>query len=539
MKIPVILAQEPVAIAPRPRPPGGNGQGGAILGHGLAQLGRGIAVFAEAEQARRDLQIKSDLHGAKAEFELGLATLDSDLRLTERDPNAYTQRWEIGAKEAQERVSKGLANPESRQHFDELAPSLLLNNQVAVLKHRNTLFIDQQEGALTRTLDQRKTLAGLSALDKPEDFVRHYREAITAITESEPILGTKRAEELRIKTRNDFLEERALRHRDQDPASFLEQLGTTYVGMDAKTRDRFAEVARKQLDQQQKDARVEFERNMKAQSEEAERRMLDVMIDPGMSRADRLARLNDFRELQLVSSEKIEHFERLITQDFAARPSDPAVKIGVDRLLYQATPGMTHGELDRFAQEHAHGRPGLNPADYSTAKQYLAGWQRHEVERGENKAETYLGRAQAQAEQRIRESIGMVSPMDQLDPENKKLLDQAMEQLTNRSSYFKESKGGTEDPLRVADEIIPILQQARMMDIGVGKSTLQRWAGALQAAKDAGEISEMTYRSQRAQIEKRFKELERRQQLLPPATGGGTAPKPPGIFQKQTGKPGG
>ena len=360
MKIPQILAQEPVAVPRASRI-------GEVRETGLAELGRGIGRIGETlgdiGQARRDLQIKTEVQAARAQFELGLATLENDLQLTERDPDIYVQRFETGASDLQRRISEGLTISESRGLFDAAVPGLRLNNQVRVLKHRNTLFIDQQEGRLTSTLDQRKTLAGSAPLDRPDEFVRHYREATTAITEMEPLLGAKRVEEMRIKTRQDFLDARAFKHKETDPADFIAQADTTYAGLDPKQRDVLIKGALDKIDRDERRRLADVEKQDKEALRlltEAKKQLVTDLEAEASAGTLTLETLELRREMRQLDPLDYRRLRKDIAEGGIQRPSDPAVMSGIALDVAAMRPRATEADINSLHDAFLKGRPGLN-----------------------------------------------------------------------------------------------------------------------------------------------------------------------------------
>ena len=527
MKIPIILAQEPVAVPTAPRYGGVSETGLAELGRGLGQVSQALGDVAKA---RQDLQTKSEVQSAKAEFELGLATLDSDLRVSERDPNAYVSRSEAGAKDLRRRVSERLTNADSRALFEAAAPGLLVNNQVAVLKHRNTLFIEQQEGALTRTLDQRKTLAGLSALDKPEDFVRQYREAVTVITDMEPLLGAKRAEELRIKTRQEFLDARAFKHKETDPEGFIAQAETTYAGLDPKQRDVLVKGALDKIDREERRRLAEDEKREKEAVRmlaEGKKLLVTDLEAEAAAGTLTLETLELRREMRQLDPDDYRRLRKDIAEGGIQRPSDPAILSAVALDVAALRPRSTEADINRLHAAYLDRRPGLNLKDAQSQKEKLT----TKLRVLENEGESDLVRDHNQAEQTIRAALGirpgLIVEALKDDPAGR-LYFAGLDELSRRSRLFQKSYGGTEDPLTVAAELIPRLQKAfgQASQLRINELTLllrYPTPQALEQAFQAGQISQTAY-----QLEKqRFLEQNRlRQQIAPPMTEPGAKPKP-------------
>ena len=520
MKIPLILAQEPVAVPRGPR-------AGVLPETGLAELGRSVSRMGETlgdiGQARRDLQIKTEVQGARAAFELGLATLDNDLQLTERDPDTYVQRFETGASDLQRRIGEELTIAESRALFEAAVPGVRLNNQVRVLKHRNTLFVDQQEGHLTHTLDQRKTLAGSAPLDRPDEFVRHYREATAAITEMEPLLGAKRAEELRIKTRQDFLDARAFKHKETDPADFIRQADTTYAGLDPKQRDVLIKGALDKIDRDERRRLGDAEKQDKEALRlltEAKKQLVTDLESEAAAGTLTLETLDLRRDMRQLDPDDYRRLRKDIAEGGIQRPSDPAVISGIALDVAAMRPRATEADINRLHDAYLNGRPGLNLKDAQSLKEKLT----TKLRVLENEGESDLVRDHNQAEQTIRAALGirpgMIVEALKDDPAGR-LYFAGLDELSRRSRLFRTSYGGTEDPLTVAAELVPRLQQAFGQASQPRRNELTRLLRyptpqALEQAFEAGQISEPSYRLEK----QRFLDLNR---LPPPATPEGQA----------------
>ena len=299
-RIPLPLAETtiPVPSGIRPEGFGAAFTGTQAIGQSLMRLGES---FGELAAAKHDLNVKTEVHAAKAALEMDLALFDADLQLTERDPDAYSRKWEEGRTRLQRAASERLTRPERRQGFEAVATDVLARQQPAALKHRNTLFIEQQEGRVTAILDTKRTLMGLTPLDDLEGFAAHYRDARETVLAMRPLWGDKRVNEELIKVRQTALRERGRRQREEDPEAFLKEADTTYIGMDPETRDRYVEVAHGRIEARQREQIRLQEKQDKKDAAEAEKERkrqvddLDEQADAGTLTAEGLRTAKDNR----------------------------------------------------------------------------------------------------------------------------------------------------------------------------------------------------------------------------------------------------
>lgn len=515
MKIPQILAQEPAAV-PQGR------FASAVPETGLALIGQSLTrtgdVLAEAADAKRKLAARTEAALRKSEFDVGLATLDSNLRLTHSDPDAYLAAYTQGVQQLHATTLQNTQSEEAKALLGlELTRGAGLH-LVEAQKHYNSLYVNRAENQLDATLDNKRILLGTATTDQQRSTL--YREGIDAVDELAPILG-KHTTDRKIKWRNEFLMDVEGRAIEANPEDWTPQRVRGVLPDDKiKILQKEAETGQLRLDAKRNRIRADFDRSMKEQGEEAERRMVDIIRDPAATIDERLARLQDFRHVRLLSSEKLEHFERIITEGPNLRPSDPDTlsRIGLD--AHSTTPTVTEAEVDHLQRAHQRGGTGLNFKDAIAIKDRL----RTTRNTLEQQGESQLVRDQNQAEQELRATLGIrpgiLSEALKDDP-IARLYGAGLTELRRRSRLFQKTDGGTEEPLAVLRDLLPRLQQtagsgAQLKITEIRGLLTFPTRQALDAARAAGQISQAQYEIERSRW-LQIDDIESRIPLGPPA----------------------
>jgi hypothetical protein len=143
-----------------------------------------------------------------------------------------------------------------------------------------------------------------------------------------------------------------------------------------------------------------------------------------------------------------------------------------------------------------------------------------------NQHRSIMNAEQAQAEQLIRQALGIAGPFDSLSltPEVKNLLDLGFRELTVRSGAFPENCG-KESPLAVARDIIGRFQPMRQESVGLSVEKIRQTLRyptpqALDQAFQAGQIPKAAYDLER----NKFLDIAKKLQQTTPKPEAPTAP---------------
>lgn len=210
--------------------------------------------------------------------------------------------------------------------------------------------------------------------------------------------------------------------------------------------------------------------------------------------------------------------------------SDPVTLDNVTMRVHSTSPNITERELNQLRDARK-----LNFKDWRAALDTLDSRRKWHIDRGESEN----GKRHAQAEQVIRAALGIPTMFDKLEAGKEKAYGLALLELTRRSYAFA---GGKEDPLKIAEEIIPRYQKMLDQSAAVTEDQVNRVLKypdqkVLDVARDRGDIGGGDYDTQRRLLidrDKRRREREVReageklQQDLKKALGKGGTTKTPG-----------
>jgi len=275
MKIPLIVAQQQVGVPHYPRMPvGGNGTAavGAAIGGNVAQ---GLAVMAEAQQAKEQQFAKDEAADASSRFELRVKTFDKHLQMLERDPETYGTRFAKEITDAEAEISKDMKTEAGRALFSAKVKAARTTLEPGAIGHANSLYKDRADGLGLDTIERQYQMAGQVPMANHAQWQAHYREAAASIEGRRWLHGDKATSEALAANRQRFFLQRAYQHAQSDPDGFLAQADTLYggnpktgePGLDSHTRDKFYERAQTEGEQRRKRARDESDRAVKESRE--------------------------------------------------------------------------------------------------------------------------------------------------------------------------------------------------------------------------------------------------------------------------------
>lgn len=513
MKIPVILAQEPVAVPQAARMAPTNGSGLAELGRGLGHV---ATALTEAAEAKRTLAAKTEAALRKSEFDVGLATMDSNLRLTHSDPDAYLAAYTQGVQQLHARTLKNTQSPDAKALLGiELTRASGLH-QVEAQKHYNSLYIGRAEGQLDTTQDNLKILLGTATTDEQRSEI--YGRGIRNIDTMLPILGGKRTADKKISWRNDVLMDTETRQIQDDPLTWNAQrvqgvLPDDKILILENRATRAATAAEARIRKREED----FQKAVKADTEQL---IINMERDASLGKLTEQAVDLRIDMRQITDAADARRLRALAVEGPNLRPSDPDLlsRIGLD--AHSTTPNVSEMEIDRLQSLHQRGGKGINLKDAIAIKDRL----RTTRNTLEQQGESQLVRDQNQAEQELRATLGIrpgiLSEALKDDP-IARLYGAGLTELRRRSRLFQKTDGGTEEPLAVLRDLLPRLQQtagsgAQLKITEIRGLLTFPTRQALDAARASGQISQAQYEIERSRW-LQIDDIESRVPLGPPA----------------------
>lgn len=495
MKIPQILAQEPVAVPRVPQAQFVPERGLALVGRSLAQVGD---VLGEAANAKRILAAKTEAALRKSEFDVGLATMDSNLRLTHSDPDAYLAAYTQGVQQlhaatlesTQSEDAKGLLGLELTR-----AAGLHL---VEAQKHYNSLYVGRAQGQLDTTQDNLKILLGTATTDAQRSDI--YGRGLQNIDTMLPILGAKQAADRKIGWRNDVLMNDETRKIEDNPTTWNPNrlqgiLPDDKLRILEERHARATAAAIRLADKHEKDFAAALKADQQQLVVEMDRKAAEGTLT--------LKELNlriDMR--QIPDDADARRLRQNILEGPVQRPSDPDILTRVSMDSNSSQPRTTEADIDNLRSAHQAGRPGLNLKDAVTLKDKIVTTNKALRKEGDSD----LSREHNQAEQMWRAALGirpgLISEVLKDDPAGR-IYAAGLEELTRRSLLFKDVYGGQERPLTVIEDMIPRGQKALGTSANLKTSELQGLLAyptmqALEADWQNKKISQSAYEYQRS-----------------------------------------
>ena len=309
MKIPLVLAQESVAVARGPRIGGSlDGQGEAALGQGIANVGEALGRIAQVQQAKREQFGRDEASHAAAAVELDLKTFATDLDVTERDPDRYEQTMQQRVQQTTERAAAGLTSEEGRAAFQRKMEPAVVDLLVGARRRANALYVERGTAMLDDTTANTLALIGGTRFGDDETFLRHARSLYDAITGATPYLGTIETGKRRRAAQTEALETYA---NTAIEAGLFDAADGRWVGMDPARFEIIRRRADAVADARRREAIRLEEKLEKKEAKDAERERqrqvdnLDELADHGelttemlrKAKEDRVAIDDDYRRL--------------------------------------------------------------------------------------------------------------------------------------------------------------------------------------------------------------------------------------------------
>jgi len=518
VKIPVILAQ-PMSQAALPQRQATGAEFGANGGAGLVAAGRGIEGAAtdlnqiggainrvEAQKYKQGVDVESNTLSTRMDIDAGAAL--EDAKLTERDPDGYLTASEKIMEKAYQDAIQQAKYPETKARLAQHYLKLQAGKGLEARKYSNDLYDQRQEGLRDEGLENLKTLGANApdrarmigtnepgtALQEPGagDYLVQGLDLINQSTRDE-----KKAADLRIKFKADFLKERGVRGIQQDPDIDLEPFKrvlppTMYDDLVTKKKAAINEREQswdKYYKRLEEDAESERQMQLTNARAAAEKGTLTV------------SGLDQLRAMRVVvKPEEQAALYAAITATKKEEPSDPDT---LDRLSYKvhrSVPTASQAELDTAMKIGK-----LNRKNWQELSDRLT--LRGDHLRAENR--TIVNQEMTQAEQVLRAHSGITTAFDQMTGEDKYLFLSGLRDITQRSAGG--GLGGKENAGDVAKEVGARIFEIRQPGLGLAietiRGTLKFPAQTSEEAKQALEekfkaklIPEGVYKAEQVKI---------------------------------------
>ena len=459
MKIPVVLAQEPIAAARAPRAPESNGRGTLALGGGLLHVSEALGRIAQAQQAKREQFGRDEAANAAAAVELDLKTADSDLRTTVRDPDQYLEAFGKTLEERRQRARERLTTDEGRALFDARIGPALVGAQVEAHRYSNQLYKERGTALVDDTTAATLRLIGGLPFGDDEGFRRHYRAGVDAIVGAAPHLGEVETGKRRRAFGEAVLEayaNTAIEADRFDPAD------PRWAGM---SPEKF-EVIRRRAETAERGRRAETERRARetqAELDEAKKALVLDLDRLGAEGGLTVEMVNIRADMRQLDSETARRLRTLAMEGPSGRPSDRTVLTIAQLDVHSTEPKMTEEGIDRLQARHEGGGVGLSLKDAVALKDRLR--QQRQVLKAEG--QSILKAEHDQGEQILRAAVGMPPGLIAAalgDSPAARLYLAGLDEYTRRSRLFESAYGGKEAPLEVATDV------ARRLGAALGES---------------------------------------------------------------------
>jgi hypothetical protein len=433
-----------------------------------------------------------------------LLAIDAAVTTQQQDPNFRSQP---------ERVDAAIKAITVRALADVRSPEVKAHLQVALDNQRELELIDARAFARTKEIDyghsvfdsaleaSRTRLAGMTGLEYAQELAARKGLADGAVK-----VGLYTHEQMQVKMGNwlDGVTEDSARIAGLvDPVTTANQLvsGNEYNDLNPTHRLELAQQMLNEHNRRQTEDEKQVKRWQAVNYSDLVTQMAqgkdvsDQLIKAGPSGTGEIDLEQQVTGLKLNSAAATE----------LGRPGNPATLQRLSLDVYSSNPKTTEREIDGAVIDH-----NLTLKEGVELKARLVSTRRALQDAARSNPQ--LVRDQAQAEQLLNSALTTKSPFEALDPVSQKLKTQGLLELTRRSSLFP-AEGGTENPLRVVEDLIPRLQkgfedQGRLEADQIGKLLLYPDQQQLDAAYAQGKVNDGTYTSQY----KLLRDLEARNQ---------------------------
>jgi len=451
MKIPQVLAQESVALAPRVRIGGSLiGQGEAALGQGLADVSAGFARLAKIEDALTQEDMKLNLVETLSALKDDYARREIDTRsrlgqpVSARglDSTDYHPEMAKAAQELLPLYESQLKYPASIAAFRAQALPYLTEQGIKARFEGFRLQqsdLETRDGILTEQLINRAVLAPTQ-----DERAAAFGEALS-IARSGVAAGRYTGEQgaarfkyiLSAVERGTALRDFRIPERQSETVQAL-VTGRFSTYLSAEEQFTLGKTLQAQADQDYKATRDAIDKWWKEQK--------DVTVSDLFAQAGRktltMEALESARVEWQLSRVDYDAIKDELSKPAEEAASDSATLDRVDADVHSQFPRMTERQLLQWRQTGK-----LNRKDYLAAQDRL----RETRESLLNRGDSLQMRHHSQAEQEGMADLGIPLLFDKLEPTKEKARAAFLRELRTRSNAY----GGQEDALVIKDEIIP------------------------------------------------------------------------------------
>lgn len=447
MRIPAVLATTPVA-GPQPGPPevdaGAEYRALGMVGQGLVQA----STVASEYQRAKDLQTaRLESSRAEAQYQLSAVAAMNAIKETESDPDEFQKRWTAANAKITSELTRGLS-PGGAQLFNSRLPQHQLTANKAAEQTYHNLYVSKSKATLDdATRDWAQIASMAPTTEKWADAVAKGEGVINAAG------GVITPEEKA--TRLADFRQKAAYDRGYAEVTANPETAKIEPYRTMMSPEKYRELANHQTTMQKSElTRREKEETAARQAVKDARQEraleLDQLVKNG-NMDEALRKLEFYADSRIIDPEDYRRVRGEIDKGPQDKPSDAATLEKYTLDVHSAYPRTTESAIK--------GDPRLNREDKSKLLDVL--YARTQAAKSEGDSE--LQRAHNQAEQTLRASLGIrpgviVTALGD-DPAGK-LYFQALDDLTKRSRLFQKSYGGSEDPLKVVEEIAPKYNRA-------------------------------------------------------------------------------
>ena len=498
MKIPQVLAQESVALAPRVRMGTSlTGQGEEVLGRGLLDVSKGFQRLAKIEdtlvQEDMKLNLVETLSALKDEY--ARREIDTRSRLGQPitagglEPTAYQPEMAKTAQDLLPRYESQLKYPSSIGAFRAHALPYLTEQGIKARFEGFRLQqadLETRDGILTEQLINRAVLAPTQA-ERAGAFAQALDMARSGVA-SGRYTGEQGAAKfkyiLSAVERGTALRDFRIPDRQSETVQKL-VTGTFSTYLSAEEQFTLGKTLQAQADQEYKQTRDAIDKWFK---DEQEATISDLFAQAGA------------KTLTVEALEAARLEWRLSRTDYAAIQHElvkPAEEPASDQATLDRIDGDVHSQFPKITEQQLlqlrqTGR--LNRKDYLAAQDQLRQTRNGLLTRGE----TIQMRHHTQAEQEGMADLGIPLLFDRLEPRKEKARAAFLRELRTRSNAYQ----GQEDALTIKDEIIPrykkLLDQDAQLSIEQTRTLLKFTTPAnLEDAYRRRQITKGEYEAQR------------------------------------------
>lgn len=461
-------------------------------------------TYAAAQKEIRNQQVQLETEQALGVFDRAAADAVFSVRADPTvTPDQYAAEVEKRVRAAQSGIEKNIKTPEVLPRF-QIGAQRHLNTQLTKAKYEGLeqqLALNTAAVGLLNDRDQNTAVFGAT----PEDR-QAATERITERTDRQLRTRGFTPEQYKAEMKRNFsaIEEGEIRRDIRDPAKRVQVMDRLLTGgYTTLPPDKQLQLAKQLSDQDTADRR-QAEADARRDWTETKKTALSDLHDRGLKKtlteADYDAAVKQW-QLSPEEQNSLRAAMKAPKEDEA--PSDRATLDYFTARVHTTGPVLTTERELNAARDAGK----LNYKDWKSLLDTRDSRIKWHLEQGRSEN----GRRHQQAEENLRANLGIPSIWEKLDEASKKAWGLAVQELERRSTAFR----GTEDPLKVADDMIPRYRQMLAESARVNEGnirTILKYPSVqdLTAAEAAGRITRSDADAQR-RLFLELEEMQRRQ----------------------------